>query len=164
MVYSWGWGRAGDGCPETAGANRSSGITFDQRFSNFPSVDILATLLHDIFSVTIHITTPLFSDFWHRPVHQTYRPIYANMQRALASRTRASILPSTSTYSGSLSRIRPATVTATSIQQQRFAHKVSSIVTGNWAFSCSSLELIREASSLYSGPALTIEHRILNSA
>ena len=46
------------------------------------------------------------------------------MQRALSSRTRASLLPSVSPYSSTLSRSRPAAATALNFQQQRFAHKV----------------------------------------
>lgn len=50
------------------------------------------------------------------------------MQRALASRSRASVLSSTSPYSGSLSRIRPVVATGLNVQQQRFAHKVCSSI------------------------------------
>ena len=46
------------------------------------------------------------------------------MQRALNSRTRASILPSISSYSSPLSRARRGGAIAVGLQQQRFAHKV----------------------------------------
>ena len=46
------------------------------------------------------------------------------MQRALNSRTRASILPSITSYSSPLSRARQGGAIAVGLQQQRFAHKV----------------------------------------
>ena len=46
------------------------------------------------------------------------------MQRALASGARASILPSSASKAGSLSRSRLGAAAATGFQQQRYAHKV----------------------------------------
>ena len=46
------------------------------------------------------------------------------MQRAISSRTRASLLSSPSTYPRPLSRARQGAAIATGLQQQRYAHKV----------------------------------------
>lgn len=57
---------------------------------------------------------------------QSFKQSLKTMQRSLASRARASALPSLSN-TGSLSRIRPAAAAGLNVQQQRFAHKVKSL-------------------------------------
>lgn len=59
--------------------------------------------------------------------------IHAAMQRAITSRTRASLLPSVSPYNAS-PKLRPIGVTSLNFQQQRFSHKVSRFcpLCGDW--------------------------------